>query len=430
MKRLFLVIILLITINANSQCSKYYIYETFSPTLPTEQGTWIGTSLSVGSTAATIRTGTHYLIFNALNDAIRLPIVANPGVLSFYYRRSSTGTGTPKFVVQTSTNGTTWTDRLTLTTFTTSYVLASIDLGALSLTNVHIRIIDLRLSGTAERYIDDLSLTSTSSIENTLLPILSTSCSQTIVGGEFINIVDNGGPSNIGGYSNGVNRTVTITPSDNTKKVILNFLQMDLELGYDSLYVYDGPNTSSNRIISSSGSVLPSSVTSSGPNGELTIQWKTDVSNIGIWGGFLVEASIITPLPVELIEFEGYPYQQWNVIKWSTASEHNSSYFDLELSLDGFIWETISTKEAAYNSNTETKYSYIDFNLNELTYYRLSQYDTDGQFKIYGPISVYKQIKDKKIVKYINLLGQEVNQQTKGLLLEIYDDGTIRKIIN
>jgi hypothetical protein len=220
-----------------------------------------------------------------------------------------------------------------------------------------------------------------------------------------------------------------ITPFDyssslNTKQYKLTMRGNGLTTVYDRSFI---------RLIKSSGPTHTNWVTCgthTSINGTSNNDFTVTSDNVIGFSWFNFGSQNVNPLPVELIEFEGYPYQQWNVIKWTTASEHNSSYFDLEMSLDGFIWKSISIKDAAYNSTTEIKYSFIDYNLNELTYYRLNQYDIDGEFKIYGPITVFKQIKDKKIVKYINLLGQEVDQQTKGLLLEIYDDGTIRKIIN
>jgi len=165
---------------------------------------------------------------------------------------------------------------------------------------------------------------------------------------------------------------------------------MDLETDYDYLYIYDGPNTSSPLIATITGVTIPSNITSSSPNGEITIRWTTDGSNIGTWGGFFIEASIITPLPVELYYFEGISYPQWNVIKWTTASEHNSMRFDLESSSDGYSWNFITSKIAAGNSTVDVKYSYIDYNLKELTYYRLIQYDFDGKCEIFGPIAVFK----------------------------------------
>ena len=136
------------------------------------------------------------------------------------------------------------------------------------------------------------------------------------------------------------------------------------------------------------------------------------------------------PLPVELTQFEATSYPQWNVVKWTTASENNSSHFDIESSTDGENWRKITTIPSAGNSIQELKYSYIDYNLNELTYYRLQQFDIDGKFETYGPILVTKTITEKKIVKYINLIGQEVNPEyVKGVVIEIYDDGTMRKMI-
>ena len=62
-------------------------------------------------------------------------------------------------------------------------------------------------------------------------------------------------------------------------------------------------------------------------------------------------------------------------------------------------------------------------------YYRLQQYDFDGEYKTYGPIVITNYQTDKKIVKYVNLLGQEVGIDSKGIIIEVYDDGTMRKII-
>lgn len=428
MKKLFFILTLLISLGVKSQCSNYLIYESFASVLPTQGGTW--TANSMIAVTAPVKTGSHAIGFNGANDWIRTPQIANPGVLTFWYRRSSNTTAWT-LNIQTSPDGTTWTTRGSITTITATYQQYTLNIGSLGLTNVFIRFIDARGSGAHERYIDDLALTSTTSTENSLFPFLG-SCSKTLNYGDFLNVSDDAGPFGplYGGYSNSVNRTLTITPSDNTKKVSLQFYQMDLETSYDSLYVYDGPTTSSPVILATTGTVVPSFLTSSSVNGELTIRWKTDVSNIGVWGGFLFEASIVTALPVELTQFDAVPYPQWNVVKWTTASEQNSSHFDLESSTDGENWRNVTTKPAAGNSTEEIKYSYIDYNLNALTYYRLQQFDIDGQFKTYGPIVITKTITEKKIVKYINLMGQEVNPDNLiGVILEVYDDGTTKKMI-
>jgi hypothetical protein len=148
--------------------------------------------------------------------------------------------------------------------------------------------------------------------------------------------------------------------------------------------------------------------------------------------GEIEEYSVLlsVALPVELTQFEGLPYQQWNVIKWSTDSEQNSSHFDLESSIDGENWRKIITIPSAGNSTEELKYSYIDNNLNSIVYYRLQQFDIDGKFETYGPIVITRDVTDKKIIAYINLLGQKVNPTyTTGVIIEVYDDGTMRKMI-
>jgi hypothetical protein len=38
-------------------------------------------------------------------------------------------------------------------------------------------------------------------------------------------------------------------------------------------------------------------------------------------------------------------------------------------------------------------------------------------------------IAEKRVVKLINLLGQEVPAGTTGVLFEVYEDGTLKKIL-
>lgn len=140
---------------------------------------------------------------------------------------------------------------------------------------------------------------------------------------------------------------------------------------------------------------------------------------------------INTPLPVELTYFEGLEYPTFNKILWGTASEHNSDYFEIQRSSDGENWETVGIKTASINSTTKIKYNFLDsFDELVINYYRLKQVDYDGQYKMYGPIALDNTKPIKKIIKYINSLGQEVSLDTKGIIFEVYEDGSIKKIIN
>ncbi len=93
------------------------------------------------------------------------------------------------------------------------------------------------------------------------------------------------------------------------------------------------------------------------------------------------------PLPVELIYFNAICEEDVLKLNWSTASEKNSSHFDIEKSQDGIDWILIGSVPAAGNSNEEITYSFQDNTKSYQEYYRLNQFDFDGKNKIYGPIS-------------------------------------------
>jgi hypothetical protein len=157
--------------------------------------------------------------------------------------------------------------------------------------------------------------------------------------------------------------------------------------------------------------------------------WEYDGAVNGT-GTFKIFVSTPQALPVELLYFEGVRYPTFNNLKWATASEQNSSHFDIERSENGENWRVIGTKSSASNSQSLINYSYLDYyNQDNTVYYRLVQYDIDGQYDIYGPISIEGFFSSKKIVRYINLAGQEVNETFKGVVLEVYEDGTMRKTI-
>ena len=96
-----------------------------------------------------------------------------------------------------------------------------------------------------------------------------------------------------------------------------------------------------------------------------------------------------SPLPVELTSFNAICEEGKGVnVTWTTASEHNSSYFDVLKSEDGHNWRSISTVSAAGNSTNIINYGIVDAEkANGVAYYKLMQYDIDGESKEYGPIS-------------------------------------------
>lgn len=95
-----------------------------------------------------------------------------------------------------------------------------------------------------------------------------------------------------------------------------------------------------------------------------------------------------TPLPVELLSFNGICSENGVELNWSTASEFNSAYFEVQKSTEGNNWRTIQTQAAAGFSTELQTYSYVDFEKSNAAYYRLNQVDINGDNKIYDPIFI------------------------------------------
>lgn len=137
-------------------------------------------------------------------------------------------------------------------------------------------------------------------------------------------------------------------------------------------------------------------------------------------------------LPVELIFFKCFFDGQNNILQWETASENNSSYFKLENSIDGNIWDMIHIVDAAGNSTNTIKYSFTHTNFKPaLNYYILKQYDIDGTFTTYGPVSIDNRTTQLHVVKLFNLLGQQVNPEaflSSGIYIEVYSNGESKKV--
>ena len=94
------------------------------------------------------------------------------------------------------------------------------------------------------------------------------------------------------------------------------------------------------------------------------------------------------PLPVELLSFTTECSNETIILKWQTASEFNSAYFEIQKSVDGSIWNTIGSEVAAGNSTELLNYTFEDASkTGNTSYYRLNQVDNDGIQKFYGPIS-------------------------------------------
>jgi hypothetical protein len=118
-------------------------------------------------------------------------------------------------------------------------------------------------------------------------------------------------------------------------------------------------------------------------------------SNVMQWSGLTTfsefggGAGQNQPLPVELTSFNGACDNGVISLGWETASENNSSHFDVEKSRDGENWTVLSTIAAAGTSNEIISYQAVDQSATAgNNYFRLRQVDIDGTEKLYDPINV------------------------------------------
>lgn len=95
------------------------------------------------------------------------------------------------------------------------------------------------------------------------------------------------------------------------------------------------------------------------------------------------------PLPVEFLNISAAQKGAGVSINWSTGSESNNKYFDVEKSIDGSNWLTINALNGAGNSSTIKNYSSYDAKpVSGYNYYRIKQVDTDGKFKYSSVVKV------------------------------------------
>ncbi len=148
-----------------------------------------------------------------------------------------------------------------------------------------------------------------------------------------------------------------------------------------------------------------------------------------VFNDFCPYYQMFTPLPIELSYFAGSSQGKTNVLQWKTELEKNNDYFILEVSSDATNWNELNIVDAAGNSNQPLLYSYQDNNFKpQINYYRLKQVDYDGTSKYHGIVAVdNSKGKDVKVIRILNMLGQDVNENYEGIKLFYYSDGTVVK---
>lgn len=88
----------------------------------------------------------------------------------------------------------------------------------------------------------------------------------------------------------------------------------------------------------------------------------------------------LVALPVEMTAFYATPLNERVRLNWQTETEVRNDHFTIGRSSDGLSWQTVKTIKGAVDSNEPIFYeTFDDTPLPGISYYRISQTDTDGQ---------------------------------------------------
>lgn len=111
-----------------------------------------------------------------------------------------------------------------------------------------------------------------------------------------------------------------------------------------------------------------------------TYPWLSGIQVKGFtWFEHLANMAL-GPLPISLTSFDIAKTQNKQVLlKWSTASEVNNNYFEIEKSSDGQKWQFVSKVKGNRNSASTLDYTFTDQKpLSGTSFYRIKQVDFDG----------------------------------------------------
>lgn len=150
-------------------------------------------------------------------------------------------------------------------------------------------------------------------------------------------------------------------------------------------------------------------------------QSKTFFDNLGGTPGWPDVCKDLT-LPVELISYTCNKKE----IRWSTASEINSDYFTIHYSENGIEFTPIANINAQGNSTEIVNYSYP---ITSKGYYKLTQTDYDGTTEEFDIKSCGSIIDKIKLIARYDLLGQSIQDSYRGIVIEIYSDGSTKRYI-
>jgi Secretion system C-terminal sorting domain len=121
------------------------------------------------------------------------------------------------------------------------------------------------------------------------------------------------------------------------------------------------------------------SVTTTAPNQQVCVTYNPSTGEVGMQ----------VVLPVKIKDFIAKRNTLINNLFWTTASENNNEYFEVQHSTDGRQFEAVGQVKGYGYSTSEREYEFShEVSGTAISYYRLKQVDFDGKYEYSGIISV------------------------------------------
>jgi hypothetical protein len=198
-------------------------------------------------------------------------------------------------------------------------------------------------------------------------------------------------------------KTITITPTNNSLVGSYNITLYYTEAELAGWETETGNSRNNIQMAKVSGATVSDVAPGSMPNGasgnvsngtlsrfgayyKLTARFATGFSS---FGAGIPGDPPVTTLPVELFSFTASAPDSNIKLDWQSATEENVSHYEVEHSINGRDFEYLTSKAAAGNSSTLTRYGYMHKNQPYgLHYYRLKMVDNDGSYEYSETINV------------------------------------------
>ena len=142
-----------------------------------------------------------------------------------------------------------------------------------------------------------------------------------------------------------------------------------------------------------------------------------------------VAACVPIALPTEVVNFQATIFGSDVVVSWTAESQTDVDHFTVQRAISIDQWEDIEVVSGAGTTTEKIDYSVIDTRpIYGVSYYRLKEVDYHGEI-YYSPLQSVKFIDDHKLVKIVNIYGQLVSSQYRGVVYHIYSDGTSKTVL-